>query len=83
VFAQIREQLADDAIQAIGRLRAANTGLASHLFCDIRLPHSDFTLSGEIAETARPNRGAIPKSICGNDLFRRPGSENHRDRHMN
>jgi hypothetical protein len=56
-LAQAAEYFLNHPVQPIGRLAACPARLASHLFCDFRLLHPDFTL----ATGKRPGPGKRPK----------------------
>jgi hypothetical protein len=50
-------------VQAVRRLGFADTCLARHPFCDIRLLHPDSTLAAGHAQAASYATGGIPQPI--------------------
>src|ERR1035441_500404 len=62
-LAEIPENLLHHAVQAVGRLGFADTCLARHLFCDIRLLHPDSPLAAGPAQTASHAAAGILQPI--------------------
>jgi hypothetical protein len=62
-LAEIPENLAHHMVQAVRRLGFADTCLARHLFCDIRLLHPDSTVAAGQARAASPTAAGTLQPI--------------------